>query len=120
MSKLKQDLIKYKLPLILFIVYYVVMTMIFGYVCPFRAFLHVECPGCGLTRAALYLFKGDLSKSLHYNYTCIPWLIVIILIIIDRYIKPLKIKPFPILFIAASILTLIRYILIVFFDLPIF
>lgn len=120
MKQLKQDLQNYKIPIIVIVVYFIIMELIFGYVCPFKAFLHIDCPGCGLTRATFALLKGDISKSLHYNYTCIFWLILIVLFIVDRYIKPLKIKPFPILFIVTCSITLIRYILIVFFDKPIF
>ena len=120
MTRLKQDLIENKIPIIAIIIYCVFMQLVFGAMCPFKVFLHIDCPGCGLTRATLSLLKGDISKSLHYNYTCIFWLIAISLFIIDRYIKPLKIKPFPLLFIIASVATLIRYILIVFFNEPIF
>lgn len=120
MSKLKQDLIENKIPLIAITIYCVFMQLVFGAMCPFKVFFHIDCPGCGLTRATIALFKGDISKSLHYNYTCIFWLVTILLFIVDRYIKPLKIKPFPILFIITCIITIIRYLLIVFFNKPIF
>lgn len=120
MSKLKQDIKEYKIPIILTSIYCIFMQLVFGAMCPFKVFLHVDCPGCGLTRATIALLKGDISKSLHYNYTCIFWLITILLFIIDRYIKPLKIKPFPTLFIITCIITIIRYILIVVFNEPIF
>ena len=120
MEQLKKDIHDYKIPFIIIAVYCIFMSIFFDGVCPFRVFLHVDCPGCGLTRATIALLKGDISKSLHLNYTCILWLISIALFLIDRYIKPLKIKPFPVLFIITSIITLIRYLLIVFFNMPIF
>lgn len=120
MNKLKQDIQEYKIPIIIVLVYSVFMQLFFGAMCPFKVFLHVDCPGCGLTRATIALLKGDIHESLHYNYTCMLWLITIILFFVDRYIKPLKIKPFPVLFIITSIITIIRYILIIFFKEPIF
>ncbi len=120
MSKLKQDIIDNKIPIIAITIYMIFMQIVFGATCPFKVFLHIDCPGCGLTRATISLLKGDISKSLHYNYMCIPWITVFVLFFIDRYIKPLKIKPFPILFVIVSILTLIRYILIVCFNIIVF
>jgi len=120
MIKLKQDIKEYWIPVLIVAIYCIVMQLVFGAVCPIKVFLHVDCPGCGLTRATIALLKGDITKSLHYNYTCIFWLITIGLFIIDRYIKPLKIKPFPTLFTITCIITLVRYILIIFFNEPIF
>ena len=120
MKQLKQDLYDFRFPIILVTVYMITTQIIFGYTCPIKLLTHYDCPGCGLTRATFALLKGDISKSLHYNYTCIFWLISFTLFIIDRYIKPLKIKPFPTLFIITCIITIIRYILIVIFNEPIF
>lgn len=35
--------------------------------CPFRSLTGLWCPGCGLTRATHYLFRGDLTQALRYN-----------------------------------------------------
>lgn len=119
MAKLKQDIQDNKVAIIIVLIYCVIMQFVFGGLCPFKMFLHVDCPGCGLTRAAIALLKGNIRESLHYNYTCIFWLVTIALFFIDRYVKPLKIKPFPTLFIITSIITLIRYVLLMFFHINI-
>lgn len=36
-------------------------------VCPFALVTGTACPGCGLTRAAGYLLRGDLSSALRYH-----------------------------------------------------
>jgi hypothetical protein len=36
-------------------------------VCPFALVTGTACPGCGLTRAAGYLIRGDLSLALAYH-----------------------------------------------------
>ena len=120
MTKLKQDLKICIVPIIIILIYLISMQLIFGYTCPIKLLFHVDCPGCGLTRATISLLKGDILKSLHYNYSCIFWWLTFILFFIDRYIKPLKIKPFPVLFIITCVITIVRYILIVVFNEPIF
>ena len=114
MNKLIKD-IKNNLIVIIFIIIYFALTkIIFGYSCIFRILFHIECPGCGLTRALKSLLKGDITKAMHYNYSIIFWLILLIIFIINRYIKPLKVNVL-VLFIITVLITLIRYILIVFF-----
>jgi hypothetical protein len=35
--------------------------------CPFHLVTHMECPGCGMTRACIALARGDIGNALHYN-----------------------------------------------------
>lgn len=35
--------------------------------CPFALMTGTACPGCGMTRAAGYLIRGDLSSALRYH-----------------------------------------------------
>lgn len=106
---LKQDLENLKPAIIPIIIYFIVMQILFKTVCPLKAFTGINCPGCGLTHATIYLFTGKIKESLDANPTCIFWLITIFLFIIDRYIKQLKIKPFPYLFIITAIITITWY-----------
>ena len=36
-------------------------------VCPSAAIARIPCPGCGLTRAALQLLRGDLTRAMDLN-----------------------------------------------------
>ena len=120
MTLFKDDLKKWWLPIVVTIIYMIGAQLLTGYMCPFKILFHVDCPGCGLTRATIALFKGNIYESLQYNYTCIFWLITFVLFVVDRYFKSLKIKPFPTLFIITCLITFVRYILIVVFNEPIF
>ena len=35
--------------------------------CPILEYLHLECPGCGATRALAALLHGRLPEALHFN-----------------------------------------------------
>lgn len=35
--------------------------------CPIHLYLHLDCPGCGTTRALTALLRGHLLQALHFN-----------------------------------------------------
>jgi hypothetical protein len=35
--------------------------------CPFKMLTGFPCPGCGITKSLIYLFEGNLYKSLYYH-----------------------------------------------------
>lgn len=36
-------------------------------ICPFKNLFHISCPGCGLGRGFIAIFKGDFISALQYN-----------------------------------------------------
>ena len=42
--------------------------------CPIFEYLHLECPGCGTTRALAALLHGRLAEAFHFNALVILWL----------------------------------------------
>ncbi len=46
-------------------------------VCPSKKWLHVECPGCGLQRSVIALFRGDIQTSLSLYPATIPMLVML-------------------------------------------
>lgn len=51
-------------------------------VCPFKLVTTIPCPGCGMGRATLALFAGDIRNSLFYNILCIPFTAGVIIFLI--------------------------------------
>jgi len=47
--------------------------------CPFKLVTGKPCPGCGMGRATLALFSGDIPASLYYNILCIPFTLFVLL-----------------------------------------
>jgi len=35
--------------------------------CPIFEYLHLQCPGCGITRALAALLRGRLAEAVHFN-----------------------------------------------------
>src|SRR5258707_8716355 len=35
--------------------------------CPIHELLHLQCPGCGATRAIAALLRGHISEAMHFN-----------------------------------------------------
>lgn len=56
------------------------LAILFFVGCPFYEGLGIPCPGCGLTRAWLSLFKGDVQQAFSYNMLFIPLTIVVLII----------------------------------------
>ena len=36
-------------------------------ICPFKLLTGFPCPGCGITKSLIFLYKGDLEKSIYYH-----------------------------------------------------
>jgi hypothetical protein len=57
------------------------------FICFFKSHFGIECPGCGMQRSLIALLKGNLVESLHYHVALIPFIITIILLIVQLNIK---------------------------------
>lgn len=47
--------------------------------CPFYRLLHIQCPGCGLTRAWIAFLHGDWRGALQYHLLFLPAPLLVIL-----------------------------------------
>ena len=73
---------KLKFVLIFSLGIYILITYSFSpTLCVFSNITGLPCPGCGLTRAYLYLIKGDIIKAFAYNPLFpLPAIVVMLLI----------------------------------------
>lgn len=87
-ERLTRDLHDYGKGLLAAAIFCAVMQLAFGVICPFRFLLGLPCPGCGLTRACVMLFEGDLVGSFSMHPTALFALLGIISFPIIRYFFP--------------------------------
>lgn len=123
-KKKERQIVKYlkKNKLLLIILIHIgVLLFFFAYYyffdgCFIKKMFHVECPTCGVTRAWIYLFHGDINKAFNMHPLFIPltlmFLILVHIVPITKRFPFLKIGIF-IFTILTCILTLIRYVIYV-------
>lgn len=109
-NKLKRDIQNSWIVILAVIIYLLFMQVLFSTWCPIKALLHIDCPGCGLTHATIYMFTGEFDKALQANYTVFLWWGLIILFLFDRYIYKFKINILPFFLIVVCSITLLRYL----------
>lgn len=49
--------------------------------CPFKALTGFPCPGCGITRSLVFLYRGDVGTSVHYHWFGVPLVLFCIAVI---------------------------------------
>lgn len=57
--------------------------------CPYKHYLGIDCPGCGMQRAGIELLKGNITESFLAYPPLIP-LIVLFLLLISHLIFKFK------------------------------
>lgn len=63
--------------------------------CPIYRYLHIQCPGCGATRALATLLHGHILEALHLNALTTLLTLPTALYAIFRYGRFVQRKPFP-------------------------
>lgn len=86
------DIKKYWIIAACILVAYIVLRKLRGAFCPSVIIFGLPCPGCGVTRAALYVLKGQFEEAFYINPGIYLWMAFLLYIIVVRYImgKPLK------------------------------
>jgi len=50
--------------------------------CPIKAWMHVDCPGCGFQRAFWDLLQGNFAECWHHYPPLIPFLLTVVVLIV--------------------------------------
>lgn len=71
---------------------YIVIKKMCGAFCPMVNIFGLSCAGCGMTRAVLYVLKGQFQEAFYINPCVYLWIVFFLYIIVVRYVlgKPLK------------------------------
>jgi hypothetical protein len=81
------------------------------FACFFKSHLGIECPGCGMQRSLISLLKGDLIESLQYHAALVPFILTILLLLIQLKIKHVNGGKWVMwAFIVTSAITIVQYI----------
>lgn len=95
METRRKKVIKKFLLLLFLGITYLVLVDIFhiGFVCVFHEITGLECPGCGITRCILSIFKGNFKEAFHYNmlvFMLLPFAIIYSIYVSYNYIRGKK------------------------------
>ena len=108
-ARILQDLKKYKWLLIGIGVYYVIVKERFHAFCPLVIITGFPCPGCGMTRAVMYMLQGQVERSWNLNPLAIGWILLAIWFVFRRYWCGKKVNELKILFAIIIVLMVLSY-----------
>lgn len=91
-NRVVRDLIDFKWLILTFFIYYFLVRFTTGAFCPMVIVAGLPCPGCGITRAALFFVTGQFARAMRANPTILLWVIFAAYVIIQRYIRGKRIK----------------------------
>lgn len=93
-DRIKRDIRQFWVAGAAFIIYYIIIHAMFDAFCPLLVVTGFPCPGCGLTRAGMYLLRGDIFKAAALN----PSIFFVVLFLFYcgyfRYVKGTKVRSF--------------------------
>ena len=95
-SNIWKDIHSIRHALIILLPYMLITQISFHTICPFAILTGFPCPGCGLTRAAIFAFTGQLHAAANINATVFLWLPLALYVGIFRYLlcrKPPLLMP---------------------------
>lgn len=79
--------------------------------CFFKSHFGMDCPGCGMQRSLIALLKGDVMGSLEYHAALIPFIITILLLVIQLNLKMTKGGKWVMwAFIITTMITLVQFV----------
>ncbi len=91
-ERVKRDIRQFWAVGVAFAIYSVIVRSVFGAFCPFLIVTGFPCAGCGLTRAGMYLLRGNFSQAAALN----PSIFAFALLYCGyfRYLEGTKVKGF--------------------------
>ncbi|WP_455619668.1 DUF2752 domain-containing protein [Eisenbergiella sp.] len=87
LMRIGKDVKQYKWAAAAFLVYYIVVKRVFHAFCPLLILTGLPCPGCGTTRALLYIFQGQFGRAWRLNPCAFLWVLFGIYLFSRRYVQ---------------------------------
>lgn len=87
MERITGDIRTYGLGILIAIAAMVMFRIVLGAVCPFRALLHIPCPGCGLTRSCVCILSLRFVDAFRWNPAGYLWLPFLAGLLYFRYVR---------------------------------
>lgn len=94
-SRIKKDICQFWIAGAAFAVYYVIVHAVFDAFCPLLVVTGFPCAGCGLTRAGLYLLRGNITQAARVNPSIFLVIIFLLYCGYFRYLQGGRIKGLP-------------------------
>ena len=91
-GRIWNDICKYKVLGFVLIIYYLIMEIVFSAFCPSVIFTGFPCPGCGMTRACLFVLTGQFERAWNINPMIFGWGLFAIYAGVQRYLLGKKVK----------------------------
>ncbi|MFI3176383.1 MAG: DUF2752 domain-containing protein [Eubacteriales bacterium] len=109
-KRIYEDLLQYKVGILVGGIYYVAVKVLFQAFCPMVLVTGLPCPGCGMTRAMLYLAQGEWVRAYNLQPSSFLFAIAGIYCVLMRYVLGRKIAGLKIIIVILSILLLGNYL----------
>ncbi len=106
-----KDIKNIKWALLAILLYYILTRIIFREFCPMRIFTGLPCPGCGATRAGIYVLTLRFKEAWQMNPTIFLWILYIIFLLWQRYIGKKRRKLSKILLVFVCFCAIMCYII---------
>lgn len=110
LGRIWKDVYDYRVVILAFTVYYVVVHLLFQAFCPSVLLTGFPCAGCGMTRAVFFMLTGQFARSWRLNPGALPVIVFAVYCVYMRYICGKKVKGFQIGIGMICVCMLIAYI----------
>lgn len=110
-KRLLNDIKLYGAAAVVFLAYYGIVHLFKSAFCPMLQITGLPCAGCGLTRAFIFMFRGEFVRAAYIHPLAYVIAAFVIYCGFYRYIRGTKIYGFKYLFVILIITMLIFYVI---------
>lgn len=117
-KRIGNDIREYGWAAVVFAAYYTLIHLTNRVFCPLLQVTGLPCGGCGLTRAFLFILRGELKRAFYIQP--MAYLVILFLLYCGffRYIKGSRIRGFQPLFVVLIGVILVFYVVRMYFYFP--